>query len=49
MSNRQIANLDAKIFAVSLEGIAGKLRPIVSYDSIWDPKHADNRLDELDC
>jgi hypothetical protein len=49
MSNRRIANLDANFFAVPLECIAGKLGPVVSYDSVRDPKPANDRLDELDC
>jgi hypothetical protein len=31
-----------------LEDTTGKLGPVVGYDSIWDPKPTDNRLDELD-
>jgi hypothetical protein len=34
MSNRRIANLNFKVFTVSLEGVDGKLGPIVSYDSV---------------
>jgi hypothetical protein len=49
MSNRCIANLDAQVFTVPLESIVGKLGPVVSYDSIRDPKPADDRVDELDC
>jgi hypothetical protein len=49
MSNRCIANEDAKIFAISLEGAIGKLGPVASYHSIRDPKPIDDRLDELDC
>jgi hypothetical protein len=49
VSNRRIANLDAKVFTVPLEGVVGKLGPIVSYDSVQDPKPADDRLDKLDC
>jgi hypothetical protein len=37
-----------KVFTVPLEGTTGKLGPIISYDSIWDPKPVDDRLDELD-
>jgi hypothetical protein len=48
MSKRRIANLDAKFFTVSLDGATGKLGPVVSYDSIWDPKPIDYILDELD-
>jgi hypothetical protein len=48
MSNGRIVNLDAKVFVVPLESTAGKLGLIVSYDSVQDPKPADNRLDELD-
>jgi hypothetical protein len=46
MSNRCIANLDAKIFAVPLEGTASKLGPIVGDDPVWDPKSAYDGLDE---
>jgi hypothetical protein len=49
MSNRCIANLDGKVFAVPLEGATGKLGPVVSYDFVQDPKPVDDRLDELDC
>jgi hypothetical protein len=48
MSNIHIANLDAKIFIVPLEGTTGKLGPVVSYDSVRDPKPTDDRLDKLD-
>jgi hypothetical protein len=48
MSNRCIADLDAKVLTVSLKCPAGKLGPIVSDDSVWDPKPIDDRLDELD-
>jgi hypothetical protein len=48
MSNKRIANLDAKVFIVPLEGTVGKLGPVVSYDSSQDPKPAVDRLDELD-
>jgi hypothetical protein len=34
MSNRGIANLDAKIFASPLEGITSKLGPIVGDDPV---------------
>jgi hypothetical protein len=47
MSNRGIANLDAKILAVPLEGTASKLGPIVGDDPIWDPKSAYDGLDEF--
>jgi hypothetical protein len=49
VSNRRIANLDAKIFAVSLEGTAGKLGPVVSGDPIWDHKPIDHGFDKLQC
>jgi hypothetical protein len=48
MSNRRVANLDAKVFALSLDGAVGKLGPNVSYDSVRDPKPVGDRLDELD-
>jgi hypothetical protein len=41
--------LDAKILAVSLERIAGELGPIVSDDSVQDPKPTNDGLGELDC
>jgi hypothetical protein len=47
MSNRCVANLDAKIFTVPLEGIASKLGPIVGDDPIWDPKSAYDGLYEF--
>jgi hypothetical protein len=51
MSNRCIANLDVKIFAVPLEGTASKLGPIVGDDPIWNPKSAYDGFDEFhsDC
>jgi hypothetical protein len=49
VSNGRIANIYAKIFAVPLECAAGELEPVVSDDPVWDPKPADDRLDELDC
>jgi hypothetical protein len=49
MSNRRIADLDAKILTVSLERAAGELGPVVGDDPIWDPKLTDDGLDELDC
>jgi hypothetical protein len=38
MSNRRVTNLDAKIFAVPLEGTDSKLGPIVGDDPVRDPK-----------
>jgi hypothetical protein len=49
MSNRCIANLDAKIFVVPLEGTASKLGPIFGDDIVWDPKFAYDGLDESYC
>jgi hypothetical protein len=49
MSNRRIADSDAKIFTVSLECAAGELGPIVGDDPIWDPKLVEDGLDKLDC
>jgi hypothetical protein len=49
MSNRRIADLDARIPTVSLERAAGELGPVVGDDPVWDPKLADNGLGELDC
>jgi hypothetical protein len=48
MSNSCIADLDAKVLIVSLEHDASKLGPVVSGDSVWDPEHAGDGLDELD-
>jgi hypothetical protein len=47
MSNRGIANLDAKIFAVPLEGTTSKLGPIAGDDLVWDPKSTYNGLVEF--
>jgi hypothetical protein len=47
MSNKGIANLDAKIFAVPLDGTASKLGLIVGDDPIWDPKSTYDGLDEF--
>jgi hypothetical protein len=49
MTNRRIADLFAKILAVSLERTAGELGPVVSDDPVQDPKPTDDGLDELDC
>jgi hypothetical protein len=49
MSNRGIANLDVKIFAVPLEDTASKLGPIVGDYLVWDPKSAYDGLDEFYC
>jgi hypothetical protein len=49
ISNRGIADLDPKIFAVPLEGITSKLGLIVSDDPVWDPKPAYDGLDKLYC
>jgi hypothetical protein len=49
MSNRCIADFDAKILTVSLECIASELGPVVGDDPIRDPKPANDGLDELDC
>jgi hypothetical protein len=48
VSNKRIANLDAKIFTVFLECAVGKLGPVVTDYSVRDPKPIDDRLDELD-
>jgi hypothetical protein len=32
-----------------LKSATSKLGPVVSYDSVRDPKPADDRFDELDC
>jgi IMP cyclohydrolase len=49
VSNRRIANLNAKVFVVPVEGTTSKLGPIVSYDPVRDPEPTNDRLDELDC
>jgi hypothetical protein len=49
MSNRRIANLDAKVFTVPLKSTTSKLGPVVSYDFVQDQKLADERLDKLVC
>jgi hypothetical protein len=49
MSWRGIANLDAKIFAVPLEGTTSKLALIIDDDPVWDPESAYDGLDELYC
>jgi hypothetical protein len=49
MSNKRVANLDAKIFAIPLEGTASKLGPIVGDDPVWNPKSAYDGLDEFHC
>jgi hypothetical protein len=49
MSNRCIANLDAKIFAVPLGSTASKLGPTVGDDPVWYPKSAYDGLDEFHC
>jgi hypothetical protein len=49
MSNRCIANLDAKIFTVALEGTASKLGPIIGDDPIWDRESTYVGRDEFHC
>jgi hypothetical protein len=48
MSNRRIADLNAKILTVSFERAAGELGPIVGDDPVQDPQPADDGLDDLD-
>jgi hypothetical protein len=48
VSNRRIANFDAKIFTVPMKCTAGQLRPVVSDDLVRDPEPIGYRLDELD-
>jgi hypothetical protein len=48
MSNRCIADLNAKILIVSLKCATGELGPIVGDDLVRDSKPADDGLDELD-
>jgi hypothetical protein len=43
-----IANLDAKVLAISLKHAACELGPVVRDDPIWDPEPANDRLDKLD-
>jgi hypothetical protein len=47
MSWRGVANLDAQIFTVPLEGTTSKLGPIVGDDPVWEPESAYDGLDEL--
>jgi hypothetical protein len=47
VSNRRIANLDAMIFTVRLEGTTSKLGPIVGDDPVQDPKSTYDGLDEF--
>jgi hypothetical protein len=49
MSWRGVANLDAQIFAVPLEGTTSKLGPIVGDDLVWDHESTYDRLYELHC
>jgi hypothetical protein len=42
MSNRRIADLDAQILAVPLEGATGELGLVVSDDPIRDPEPTDD-------
>jgi hypothetical protein len=49
MSNRGVANLNVKIFALPLEGTASKLGPIVADDHVWDTKSVYDELDEFHC
>jgi hypothetical protein len=49
MSNERVVDLHPKVFSVPLEGTAGELGPIISDDSVRDPKPTDDGLDELDC
>jgi hypothetical protein len=43
-----IANLDAKVLAISLKHADCELGPIVRDDPIWGPEPANDRLDKLD-
>jgi hypothetical protein len=40
MSNGRIADLDAQILTVPLDGTAGELGPVVHDDPIWDHEPA---------
>jgi hypothetical protein len=42
MSNRGIADLDAKIVVVSLKHATGELGSVVGEDPVRDPEHADD-------
>jgi hypothetical protein len=48
MSNGHIADLDAKILTVSLKHAAGELGPVVSDETIRDPKPTNDGLWKLD-
>jgi hypothetical protein len=49
VSNECISFFYAKIFTLPLECAGGELGLVVTDDPIWDPKPADDGLDELDC
>jgi hypothetical protein len=49
VSNGRIADLDAKILAVSFECTVGELGPVVGDYPVRDPKRADDGLYEFDC
>jgi hypothetical protein len=49
MSSRRIANLDAKIFTIPLEGTTSKLGAIVGDDPVSNPKSTYDGLDEFYC
>jgi hypothetical protein len=46
MSHRHKAELGADAFAILLEQPTFELGPVVRNDTAWDPKSADNRLEE---
>ena len=46
MSHRRKAELGANALAILLEEPTSELGPVVRNDTVWDPKSADNRLEE---
>jgi hypothetical protein len=46
MCHRRKAELSADALAILLEEPTSELGPIVRNDMVWDPKSADNRLEE---
>ena len=46
MSHRRKAELGADVLAILLEELTCKLGPVVRNDTAWDPKSADDQLDE---
>jgi hypothetical protein len=46
MSHRRKAELGADVLAILLEELTFELGPVVRNDTAWDPKSADNQLEE---